>query len=98
VRRAYLDTTLDSPEPRRVVLCLGSSDGVKVWVNGELFYTGTETRVCAPDQDRLTVPLKKGANTLLLKITNVTDDWNFCLRVAEGNAGLVLAQRQEAPR
>jgi len=36
--------------------------------------------------------LKKGPNSLLLKVTNATDDWSFCLRVAEGSDGLVLAE------
>jgi hypothetical protein len=83
-RTAYARTTLNSPEARLTTFCLGSSDSVKVWVNGEEVHTSTDTRVCSPDQDRFSVPLKKGPNSLLLKVTNVTDDWSFCLRVAEG--------------
>jgi hypothetical protein len=29
---------------------------------------------------------------LLLKITNYTDDWSFCLRIAEGGGGLVAGK------
>ena len=89
---AYARTTLNSPEARLATFCLGSSDSVKVWVNGEEVHTSIDTRTCSPDQDRFSVPLKKGANTLLLKVTNATDDWSFCLRVAEGRDGLVLAE------
>ncbi len=90
-RTAYARTTLNSPEARIATFCLGSSDSVKVWVNGEEVHTSTDTRVCSPDQDRFSVSLKKGPNNLLLKVTNATDDWSFCLRVAEGSEGLVLA-------
>jgi hypothetical protein len=90
-RTAYARTTLSSPEARLATFCLGSSDSVKVWVNGEEVHTSTDTRTCSPDQDRFSVPLKKGPNSLLLKVTNATDDWSFCLRVAEGSEGLVLA-------
>ena len=88
---AYARTTLNSPEARVATFCLGSSDSVKVWVNGEEVHTSTDTRVCSPDQDRFSVPLKKGPNSLLLKVTNATDDWGFCLRIAEGKEELVLA-------
>lgn len=90
-RVAYARTTIDSPEGRSTVLFLGSSDDVKVWVNGEEVHTSTDTRVCIPDQDRLVVPLKKGANTILLKVTNVNDDWSFCLRVTDDKGGPGLA-------
>jgi hypothetical protein len=90
---AYARTTLNSPEERRVTLCLGTDDWAKLWLNGELIHTFSGARFCALDQDRLTVPLKPGANTILLKLGNNSDAWTFCLRVAEGSDGLVLARQ-----
>jgi len=76
-------------------LWLGSDDWVYVWVNGESVHGYTEPRSCAPDQDRINVQLKKGANRILLKIGNNTDDWCFCLRVAEGGDGLMVGKDSE---
>jgi hypothetical protein len=90
---AYARTTLNSPEERRVTLCLGTDDWAKLWLNGELIHTFSGARSCALDQDRLTVTLKPGANTILLKLGNNSDAWTFCLRVAEGSDGLVLARQ-----
>ena len=63
-----------------------------MWVNGAEVHAGNENRVCIPDQDRLVVPLNKGANTLLLKVTNISDDWSFCLRVTDDKPTRDLAE------
>lgn len=87
---AYARTTLSSAEDRRVILCLGADDTVQVWVNGEYVHGTTDPRSGALDQDRIPVQLKKGANQILLKVGNSTDDWCFCLRLADGvDGGLV---------
>jgi hypothetical protein len=88
---AYARTTITSPEERRVTFCLGSDDWVKVWVNGELVDQWGEGRSLYPDQDRFTARLKKGENRILLQVGNYGDAWGFCLRVAEGGNGLIMA-------
>jgi tetratricopeptide (TPR) repeat protein len=90
---AYARTTLSSAEERRVTLCLGSDDSVRVWVNGELVHSYTEARSLALDQDRIPVTFKKGANKILMKIGNNTDAWSFAFRVAPENERFVSVRQ-----
>jgi hypothetical protein len=57
-RAAYLRTRLQWPAAQRVTLRIGSDDGIKVWVNGQLVHANNATRSFAPDQDSATVTLK----------------------------------------
>jgi hypothetical protein len=85
---SYARAHLRSPEERRVIFCLGSSEWAMVWVNGEQVHLTTDKRSCAPDQDRFVANLKKGPNTILLKLGG----GSFCLRPADGGKDLELAR------
>ena len=85
---SYARTHLRSPEERRVIFCFGSSEWARVWVNGEEVHNTSDRRSCAPDQDRFVATLKKGANTILVKVGG----GSFCLRPADGGKGLELAR------
>jgi HEAT repeat protein len=80
-RVAYLKTQLASVKEQDAVLELGSDDGIKVWLNGQVVHANNATRPCAPGQDKANVKLKQGANTLLLKITQGGGEWSACCRV-----------------
>lgn len=67
---SYLTREIESPADQEATLLLGSDDGAKVWLNGELVHTSRQTRAAAPEQDTVKVRLRKGANRLLLKINN----------------------------
>jgi hypothetical protein len=82
-RVAYAFTTLVSDQDREVRFCAGSDDGLAVWVNGAEVWRHDTFRACAPDEDEFPVMLKKGANTVLLKVTQGGGGWAFCLRVAD---------------
>jgi hypothetical protein len=56
---------------------VGSNDGVRLWVNGELFLDKQEERRAVPNQDVLSIPFKRGSNAILLKIDQVGGDWGF---------------------
>ena len=67
----YLFTTVISDKDRQAILSVGSDDGEKTWLNGEVatqmnFQTG---RSCEPDSEQALVTLKQGENVLLVKIT-----------------------------
>ena len=80
-RVAYLKTQLASVKEQDAVLELGSDDGIKVWLNGQVVHANNATRPCSPGQDKVNVKLKQGANTLLLKITQGGGEWSACCRV-----------------
>jgi hypothetical protein len=67
---SYLYREIESPADQDAVLLLGTDDGAKLWVNGTLVYTSRQHRAAVPEQDRVTVKLKKGRNAILLKINN----------------------------
>ena len=79
----YALTYIYAPKDRTVPLLLGTDDGVKVFVNGEAVHRVLAIRVVRPDNDRVPVALKKGWNTLLLKIENNYGGYNFYARVLD---------------
>ena len=67
---AYLRTTISAPQEQDLELRLGSDDGIRVWLNGELVHDNKVARALTANADTVTVKLKKGANALLAKIVN----------------------------
>ena len=67
----YGSITLDSPREQNTNMCIGSSDGVKVWLNGELIHHRFIERFWGEDyQEFFPVTLKKGTNVLLVALDN----------------------------
>jgi len=79
-RVAYLRTNVWSDKTQKVRLELGSDDGIKVWLNGQLVHANNATRPATPGQDKAEVTLKQGWNRLLLKLTQSGGQWALCLR------------------
>ncbi len=88
---AYAFTTIDSPQGREAFLAVGSDDGCRIWLNGKVVHDVLAARGVTPDEDLAPVSLKKGENTLLVKVENGTGGWGFCLRVL--SAGQASATR-----
>ncbi|MBW8040812.1 MAG: hypothetical protein FVQ85_12520 [Planctomycetes bacterium] len=82
-RVAYLRTELQWPSDQQVKLWIGSDDGNKVWVNGKLVNANNIARGFTPDQDSAKVTLKKGSNTIMMKITQNNLPWGASLRIEE---------------
>jgi putative heme-binding domain-containing protein len=79
VSYAYLE--LESPEDQEATLLIGTDDGGKLWVNGKEVFNEKVTRAAAPDQNRVTVKLKKGKNEVLLKVANGNNPHGFYLTI-----------------
>ena len=69
-----------SPENRRAHLLIGSDDGIRIWLNSKLIHSNPAYRGAYPDQDKILVELKKGWNTLLVKILQGGGGWGFYVR------------------
>jgi hypothetical protein len=80
---AYAFTYVSSPENQTLPLLLGSDDGIKVFLNGEEIYRVLTIRAAEPDQDNVSLHLKKGWNRLLLKIENNFGGYNFYARIPD---------------
>jgi len=75
---ACADITLTNPE--KVLLGIGSDDGVKIWLNGELVHQKWAARPVNQDDDLVTLNMKKGNNRLIIKVQDMQQGWGFCCR------------------
>ena len=73
----YLQREIEVAGPTELPISLGSDDTLSVWLNGEKLLAVPKYRAAAPDQNKLTLKLKAGKNTLLLKICQGDGDWAF---------------------
>ena len=77
---AYGYTEFESQETQTKILALGSNDGCRVWLNGEQILDVPTERGLSADDDLIPVILKKGKNTLLIKVEERGGSWGFCAR------------------
>jgi hypothetical protein len=77
----YAWTEVEVPADTDGWLGIGSDDGLKVWVNGELVDDKWQARTSRLDDEVVPVRLKKGANRILIKIQNVKGLWSFTCRL-----------------
>lgn len=82
----YLRTTITSEKAGDVVLRLGSDDSIKLWLNGTLIHDNKALRALAPDQDSVNLPLKAGANTVLVKVVNAAGGDGFYVAYSDPKA------------
>lgn len=80
---AYGVTQVRAKKAEASLAFFGSDDWAKVWVNGELVHsiTGPGGRGLVPRQDQFAVRLKKGLNTIVVKVEQGSGDWGFTLEV-----------------
>jgi hypothetical protein len=82
-RVAYARTWINSPRQQNVRMEIGSDDGIKIWLNNTVVHANNVARAVQPGSDKVDVTLKKGWNSLLLKVTQYNAGWGFCIRLAE---------------
>lgn len=80
-RVAYARTWIRSETEQPARLELGTDDGVKVWLNGNLVHANNVIRGLKPGSDKVNVTLNSGWNLLLLKVTQFNQGWEFCARL-----------------
>jgi len=78
---AYLKTHVLAPQDGDALLLLGSDDGVKAWLNGVVVHANNTDRGAVPNQDTASIHLRKGANLLMLKVTQGQGGWQACARL-----------------
>ena len=81
---AYAKTTIELKQAGKIKIGVGSNDGVKLWINGKVVLTNQIARKAEPNQDILTVNLKKGKNDILIKIDQTGGGWGFYFTLMEG--------------
>jgi len=78
---SYAWAKINVSEDKQVLFALGSDDGVKVWLNGELIHKNWIGRAVNRDDDIFRAKLQKGENQLLIKVQNMEGGWGFAIRV-----------------
>jgi CubicO group peptidase (beta-lactamase class C family) len=83
---AYAQAEIQSAVAQKVLFFLGSDDGVRVWLNGEMIHENYVGRGYSPRQDTFEGKLEAGSNTLLVKVENRYGGWQLGVEVY-GEAG-----------
>lgn len=59
---------------------MGSDDGLRVWINGELAVDDHEHRALDPNSNSFRTVLKKGTNRILVKVCQGEQGWEFSIK------------------
>jgi len=78
---AYAFCEVDSATTQPCLLTIGSNDGCRVRLNGEIVWDRPSGRPALADEDIVPVLLQQGRNRLLLKIENRGKRWSFFCRL-----------------
>ncbi len=76
-RALFLYTEINAPVPGLKWLSMGSANYLTVWHNGKAIYKNEELTRRYPLARNLELDLKKGQNTILIRIDAVLDDFHF---------------------
>ena len=76
---AYAYTEVFAEEEKTMFVAFGTNDGGKLWVNGMNIWDYPGQRGVSADNDLIPVFLKKGKNTILLKVEQRGNKWGFCM-------------------
>ena len=82
-RVCYARVAIDAPSAMEARLSIGSNDGVKVWVNGELANEVWAGRAARPHQEIVPVRLQAGRNEILAKVANIGGGWGLFLAIED---------------
>ncbi len=74
---SVMTRTIESPVDQEATILLGTDDGCRLFVNGEKVFGHDKAVAAAPEQDNVKVKLKKGMNTILLKVSNGDNPHGF---------------------
>jgi alpha-glucosidase len=96
---AYGLVFIDVPADTPAFLAIGSDDGFAAWLNGAEVGRHDVGRAYTAREDRVPIQLKKGANTLLVKVSQGGGMWGFGVHI-EDEAGrpLTSARTRLAPQ
>jgi hypothetical protein len=83
----YVYREIEVSAATELPVSLGSDDTLTVFLNGEQIHAENVYRPCAADQALLTLKLKPGKNTLLLKVCNAEGGSQFYFAVGTPDGG-----------
>lgn len=96
-RCAYARTVILSDSAQDVQLQIGSDDGVKVWLNGDIVHANDLPRGMTLNEDIALIHLDEGRNVLLVKVTQGGGDWQFAARLRDADGFALTGVKYEKP-
>ncbi len=90
---AYAAIWIESDKDVEKLMGIGSNDGMKVWLNGEMLIKVHKPRTVTIDSEYLKLHLKKGRNLLLIKIEQGFGGWGFVLRPVDNQTAWKQVQK-----
>ena len=99
VAYAFTYVYVHSPGGQSGFLWIGSDDGIKIWLNGELVWDDPNSGSYRLVEDRVPVDLREGANSLLVKVKNEAGEYAFSLGVMDESGSTLpgVQYRIDAP-
>lgn len=73
----YALTYFESDRDQKYLLSIGSDDTITIWVNDKLIFSKYVHRSLRRGDDVIELPISKGRNKILFKITNGYGPWGF---------------------
>ena len=95
---AYAHFYIKSSQADTVAMTVGYDDMATLRINGEMIWQSTEKRLHEFDQDTIPIPLKKGWNRALFKITNSVGEWALSARFLNRDGLIVQAAIPSLPK
>ena len=92
----YALTYLESDRDQNYLLSLGSDDTIKIWVNDKLVFSKYIHRPLRRADDVIQLPVSKGRNKILVKVTNGYGPWGFFADIG-GYSLTVSSERLNSP-
>jgi len=93
-KAGYVRTYVHSDEEQKVRIDFGTDEGNKLWLNDKLVHADAKSNGIKPGEHKAPATLLKGWNTVLLKATQSSGPWNFCLAIRQPNGekleGLII--------
>src|SRR5207253_5976545 len=83
----YAVRTVEVDQARTVKLRAGSSDALRVWVNGRLVIETLKLRPAKKDEDEAAVELRPGVNVIVVEVAQMDGDWGFYFRLEDDRGG-----------
>lgn len=80
---AYAWAIVTSPDTRDIVMRFDSDDQGTIWLNGKQVFSHDRTSGVRIDRYTIPVTLKKGENSILVKVCNAWQTWDFYLRFTD---------------
>ena len=88
-RTAYIVAYIYADADKEAILEMGSDDMLKAWMNGEMIVDSPKYQALVRASYKIPVKLKKGKNTLLMKVSQGSHNWEGCAALKNADGGLL---------